>query len=67
MGEIIMVWKYNPFIDNFDYFEGDLSHVLEYFDDGTNIRIVKQGEILFKYTKSNGQILFPGDFSTNGF
>ena len=64
-----MAYKYNPFTGRLDYYEiggGTVSGQLEYDDDGTNINVFSQGQIVFKYNNATKQISLSSGVDTDG-
>lgn len=62
-----MTFKYNPFTSRLDYYKlRSVGGQLEYDDDGTDINVFSQGQIVFKYTKATKQITFSSGVDTDG-
>ena len=60
-----MSYTFNPFISNLDFYKEPTGNALEWFDDGSFIRVVSKGQILFKQRKSDSQTLIPYGMDTD--
>lgn len=58
-----MAYTFNPFTGNFDFYG---SNRLTYTDDGTYISVKAGTTILFKYRKSDKQIIVSSGLDTDG-